>query len=423
VPLLGTLASQNTKSFSSVDWIARLDSADAEYGYDIAYDGTGNYYVIRTIFSVPGVGILTKYNLNGAVQWQKSIATGGSNYFYSDSVSYGNGYVYVTARIGTAEQGFIGKFDTSGNIVWQKQLGISGGQVVWVYGSVSDSSDNVYVTGISTPGGIESSFLAKFDSAGALQWQRHINAGTGQTDGYSVAIDTSTGVYVAARTTEGGGYSMGVHKYNTSGALQWQRRLGTTSQTAFVFDIATDSSNNVYAIGKQSANAVDLLLAKWNSSGTLQWQRKLGDANLNSGEGIAIDSSDNVYVSGNDQGLNLLIAKYNSAGTIQWQRKITPSTGTLEEVGMGITIGSTGHFGVVTFELGLTLVLPTDGSKTGTYTLNGTDYVYSVATFTDAAATHTNTTSTLTDSAGTMTVTTPTNTSTTSNHTHTIVSI
>ena len=41
-----------------------------------------------------------------------------------------------------------------------------------------------------------------------------------------------------------------------------------------------------------------LLIAKYNSSGTYQWQRTLGGTSDDEGHGIAIDSSDNVYVTG-----------------------------------------------------------------------------------------------------------------------------
>ncbi len=88
--------------------------------------------------------------------------------------------------------------------------------------------------------------------------------------------------------------------------------------------VAVAPSGNIYIVGNISTF---MLIAKYNSSGTLQWQRSLGTvSNPEEGWAIAIDPSENVYITGYadvaGQANNVIIAKYNTSGTIQWQKQL-----------------------------------------------------------------------------------------------------
>ena len=104
--------------------------------------------------------------------------------------------------------------------------------------------------------------------------------------------------------------------------------------------VATDSSGNVYVTGgtkggldgNTSAGNTDLFVVKYNSSGTKQWTKQLGSSGLDSANGITIDSSGNVYVTGvtfggldwnTSAGANdLFVVKYNSSGTKEWRNNL-----------------------------------------------------------------------------------------------------
>ena len=70
--------------------------------------------------------------------------------------------------------------------------------------------------------------------------------------------------------------------------------------------VATDSSGNVYVTGgtkggldgNTSAGNTDLFVVKYNSSGTKQWTKQLGTSSNDIAYGVATDSSANVYVTG-----------------------------------------------------------------------------------------------------------------------------
>ena len=81
--------------------------------------------------------------------------------------------------------------------------------------------------------------------------------------------------------------------------------LGTSS-TDLANGVATDSSGNVYVTGgtyggldgNTNTGNSDLFVVKYNSSGTKQWTKQLGSSSRDYDYGVATDSSGNVYVAG-----------------------------------------------------------------------------------------------------------------------------
>ena len=129
---------------------------------------------------------------------------------------------------------------------------------------------------------------------------------------YGVATDISGNVYVAGGTeggldgnTSAGNTDLFVVKYSSSGTKQWTNQFGSSSRDS-ANGVAPDSSGNVYVTGKtkgaldgyNTAGEADLFEVKYNSSGTHQWTNQLGTDRYDEARGVATDSSGNVYVTG-----------------------------------------------------------------------------------------------------------------------------
>jgi uncharacterized protein (DUF2147 family) len=264
-------------------------------------------------------------------------------------------------------------------------------------------------------------------NATTVSWQRIIGVGT-VTSAEGVALaESGSNVYVSGYTTNGIAGQTATHlflaKYNSSGAIQWQRSLSTgTTNDVFGSKVTVDSLENVYVTGSVRVGASntdpDILVVKYNSSGTIQWQRRLGSVGGNQfGVGIDTDSSNNVYIAGyGPNGISsldcIILAKYNSSGTLQWQRSISSgiassnmavtdlkahADGYIYVVGRMYTTGNSENQGTFIARL------PQDGTNTGIYG----DLEYITTTLTDAATTLTSAASTLTDAADSMTMTSP----------------
>ena len=167
-------------------------------------------------------------------------------------------------------------------------------------------------------------------------------------------------------------------------SVSWAKSIGGTGSD-YGRGIATDSSGNVYVIGKYSgsftigsttltsAGSNDVFVAKYDTSGTAQWARSIGGTSSDTGRSIATDSAGNVYVTGIYYGsvtigsttLNSLysydtfVVKYDTSGTVQWAKSIG---GTNSDYGYGIAADSAGNVyvtgiysGTATFAPGTTL--------------------------------------------------------------------
>jgi hypothetical protein len=104
--------------------------------------------------------------------------------------------------------------------------------------------------------------------------------------------------------TNAGYNDLFVVKYNSSGTKQWTKQLGTSS-TDLANGVATDSSGNIYVTGgtyggldgNTNAGNSDLFVVKYHSNGTKQWTKQMGSSSRDYDYGVATDSSGKVYVS------------------------------------------------------------------------------------------------------------------------------
>ena len=126
--------------------------------------------------------------------------------------------------------------------------------------------------------------------------------GSGDDGGSDIALDSSNNIYLAGITTSfgAGDFDMALVKYNNMGEQQWNTTWGGSN-----FDtasgIAVDSSDNVYLVGitvSFGAGQSDMVIVKYNSLGEQQWNTTWGGSGGDLGYGIAVDSSDNIYLVG-----------------------------------------------------------------------------------------------------------------------------
>jgi hypothetical protein len=91
--------------------------------------------------------------------------------------------------------------------------------------------------------------------------------------------------------------------WNTS--KQWTKLLGTSSDEDGN-GVTVDSSGNIYVTGRTggaldsiaNSGSSDIFLVKYDSTGEKQWTKLLGTSSDDYGFGVTVDSSDNIYVTG-----------------------------------------------------------------------------------------------------------------------------
>jgi len=197
---------------------------------------------------------------------------------------------------------------------------------------VVDADGNIYVTGYRDShamGGsdwYETKFeliVAKFNSSGNLQWEKHWDGYSSASDkGNGIAIDFSGDIYVVGNTGHGGRerdtqYDICLLKYNNTGDLQWIKTWGGISHE-YGNSIAIDSSDQIYIGG---SNSSDILLIKYDNLGDQQWNNTWGGSSTEVASSLTFDQSENIYVAGytysfgNGSQPNMCYVKYSPVGS------------------------------------------------------------------------------------------------------------
>ncbi len=171
----------------------------------------------------------------------------------------------------------------------------------------------------------EDAFLCKFDNSGNLVWAKTWG-GDNEDNACALALDNYGYIYVAGtcRSEEADlnpdpvGESPGiwgsyVSKFSPSGEFQWSRSWGGCAR-----DIAINSYNQVFVLGNYFGNVdfnpgpgasiyashglSDIYGSAFSQSGKYLGTKVLGGSGMDLAGGIAVDSSDNVYLSGTFNG-------------------------------------------------------------------------------------------------------------------------
>ena len=349
---------------------------------------SSNMYLVANFQSASN-GSIFNITTAGSLAIQNTLAVSGVSVYASASTVAASGNIYMGGYYNN-NAAWIVKFDSSGNITWSTN---TDNLIYDIAGITTDSSENIYISGRYVAGttyGASNSRLmtAKYNSSGAIQWQKQYGSGV---DGYRVGNITQYGSLVyAVCSYQDSSYSRygTLVAYNTSdGSINFQQSF---PGNAFFDSIASSPTTGNLYISGQSTNNRSLLI-KVNSSGTLQWGRQL-DTGYTSTV-VAIDSSENVYrcSESNINGYTFVLAKYDSSGTIQWQRDISmPSTYSAQSLNMSISANISGGVFVTasiydgTNYYPFVALFPTDGSGTGSYSFNGGTFTYSAGSYTTA---------------------------------------
>jgi Beta-propeller repeat len=282
-------------------------------------------------------------------------------------------------------------------------------------------------------------------SGSALVYSTYLG-GTGQDSGQGIAVDSAGNAYIVGATystdfptmnplqpTLGGTSNAFVSKLNASGsALVYSTYLGGSGSDGG-YGIAVDSAGDAYVTGStpstnfptmnplQPANAGggDAFVTRLNASGSaLVYSTYLGGSADDNGVGIAVDSSGNVYVTGdttstnfptvnplqpaNGGGSDAFVAKFPATG-IGADFSISAATGNNCPTGGNcstsatVTAGQTatynlqvspvnGFNGTVTLSCGDALAKSTCSVSPSSVTVNGTAASALTVTITTTAA-------------------------------------
>jgi len=248
---------------------------------------------------------------------------GGDEYGNALAVdASGNTYITGTTTTFGGTNIFVAKMSPSGTNLYFTYF--AGSQAK---GIAVDASGNAYVVGTTSAGPT----ITKVDPTGSLQIYA---ASLGWSDVTGVKVDSAGNAYVVGSIVRGvAGLDVAVGKVNNTGtAFIYSLAFGGTG-TDIGNGIAIDTAGNAYIVGTTSSSnfpvtpspfqatlrgTQDAFVAKLNATGTtLVYSTYLGGDFTDSGNGIALDSSNNAYVTGSTFAFNGIQSFPVTAGTVQ----------------------------------------------------------------------------------------------------------
>jgi len=324
-------------SAGEMQWVARYSGEPAanDFAFAIAVDSAGNVYVTGESFSSPidAVMVTVKYNSVGEQQWVARNEQPGSG--AGDAIAIGNtGTVYVTGfnnGPGTNADYVTIAYDSAGQQQWIARYDGPGQDADIAEAIALDQLGNVFVTGLSTGSAGDYDYATiKYDSAGKQQWVARYNGPGNDWDlAVDIAVDQSGNVFVTGQSigTVLPDYDYATIKYDSDGRAQWIARYngpagGDDEATA----LALDGAGNVYVTGASTNpddGSYDYVTIRYNPAGAEQQVlRYKGPGNSDDiARGIAVDRSNNVYVTGNSVGLDT----GSDYATIKYRQETPPA--------------------------------------------------------------------------------------------------
>lgn len=202
---------------------------------------------------------------------------------------------------------------------------------------VVDDSGDVIVAGSSNGVGTGSDIATiKYNSDGVTQWiQRYNGSGAGSDIPVQVVTDSAENIYVTGWTT-GTGADIVTIKYDKLGNQVWAVKYEGTGDDKPVW-IETDDSMNVYVTGSSVVTGQDIITLKYNSAGILVWSNTYNG----SGNGndypvyLKLEDYNYCYVGGvsREAGDDFLVIKYNSrTGIVVWDSTYNRSIGSTDRL-------------------------------------------------------------------------------------------
>lgn len=328
-------------------WNITWDHGSGEYGTGIAVDNSNNIFVTGYYWGISVIDILTfKYDSNGVQLW--NISYDGGSYDYSTDLAVDtNGDLYMSGYTTNAgyRDWYVVKYNgTDGSPIWN---------VTYDQGIGDDEAYTIDVdslNGIVYVGG-----MVKTANPSVFGWKyAKYNSTTGQLLGGSqsngvanpsirgIGVRSDGGFCHATRTDIWANFGYWTQCYNSTGSTLWTKTYNPTTGDELISGLAIDNSDNVYVTGTINPGSEDWFTIKYNSSGSEIWNATYNAGNWNFPYDITTDSFDNVYVTGKSYlGANAwdyYTIKYNGTdGSILWNGSYNVGS---EDSAVGIVIDS-----------------------------------------------------------------------------------
>jgi len=240
-------------------------------------DSSNNVYsLISSAYgaSTADTTILIKYDSTGTILWKRTLYLTDRN-VSSLKLCIANNNLYIGSNIYTTGTqapsiGLLTKYNSSGVLQWK----VNFTTVMILSDIIVDSFENIYVAGSSS--GYLQSYLIKFDNTGAI-----ISTVTTVSYNNYLTIDSLGNIYITGVDLNNYNY-IAISKFNSTGTLQFVRNLYVPSKTCTSLGIGMTSTNDIMIGGTLNNDFPGQVgfVAKLPSDGSLMGTLSAGTPNI-----------------------------------------------------------------------------------------------------------------------------------------------
>jgi PGF-CTERM protein len=256
-----------------------------------SYDEGGNYIVGLTVtgsndeVSSTTLEIIVQQSGPPIMRWNKTFGGASDDWVHSLEYTSDGGYIlagsshFFTGK-GIDVDAMLVKTDLNGNMQWQRTIGGIGRDEAY---STIQTSDGGYImvgTTESYGAGSYDFWLVKTDAKGIEQWNRTFGCEDLEED--ISFLQTSDGGYIMVGTTRPlltGSYNLRLVKTDAKGIEQWNRTFGEEDYDDTAPSIRQASDGGYIIAGtteSYGAGSDDFWLIKTDPEGIEQWNRTFG---------------------------------------------------------------------------------------------------------------------------------------------------
>ena len=359
-------------------WSMSFTGALYTTGWGLAVDNANGYIYVAgnssAGFAAVEVATLTKLNqTNGSKVWSCAYDVGVSNVnAVVDVASDGSPVVVGFVESEEDDQVVTSKINaTDGSVTWSRAIDGQGDENA--YGMAVGPTGEIVTVGYMTQFGISDAALTLYaDPVSNANWvtTATVTGASGATYNVSFTggVPTFTNIVdpIGGRTVDsildtvpgatiGGETGMDdmivkvgtvsdepddrmlIVKYNSTGAIQWQKAVQVNvGYNCTGADADIDSEGNIYVCGNFEYNdgitIQSVIIIKFNSLGVKQWTRKITGDCGDFATSIVVGPDNFLYLSAvtvnvTNTNVNMVIAKYERDGDVEWQRLLSNTTG------------------------------------------------------------------------------------------------
>lgn len=329
----------------------------------------------------------------------------------------------ILTSAGGPQDIFLAKYTAAGEYVYAIRMGSNGADrgmaltitpdgnacVAGFFNGMVDFDPGLGVQ-LLTSNGSSDLFFAKYNGAGNYVFAKSMGGASSEnlnvirTDasgniyiggGFPGTVDFDPGAGVQELTAGESAVNAFFGKYTSGGDYTWAKMLGGYPGAIFnesATAVATDAAGNSYVTGffagtvdfdpgpgtvlLQSAGGNDIFIAKYTAAGNLLYARAMGGTGAEQGNGIAVDATGNVYITGVFTGTvdfdpgpdvanlfvtggsnnDVFLAKYDVSGNLVYAKNLG---GTSADQGLAIAVDAAGN-AYITGTFAGTLAAPAD---------------------------------------------------------------